>query len=181
MSDNENGIWVTSDVTYDGHYTAAVHVDDDHTVTLNKASAYAYATTVLAAAERADYDAAVAAQMAGKLGIPKDVVGQVVAELRNDRPPLADAATAPLRLQPGVSAKTGEPFLALFIGTTQIGQWDPTDARQHAMHVLAAIEAVELDKAYRRYLVDKIGIGPDRALNAIANLANFRHAAPGGS
>ena len=52
-------IWVRSNLTLDGDYVVTVELDEDTTITLNRADATAYANYVLEAAERASYDAAV--------------------------------------------------------------------------------------------------------------------------
>jgi hypothetical protein len=167
-------IWVTSDVTPFGNYQLAIHFDDDTSRILDRDAAYAYTATVLDACERADYDAAVIGQFTQAMSIPKDHAARFVADLRADRPPLDLAAIAPLELQPGVSAKTGDPFLAILRDGKQIGQWTTADARGHALHVLGAIHAVPLDAAYRRYLIGQVGIEPDRALNVVDDLQNHR-------
>jgi hypothetical protein len=171
---SETTIWVTSDVTPFGNYQLAIHFDDDTSRVLDRDAAYAYASAILDACERAEYDAAVARQLSRVLKMPEDLVGQVISDLRADRPPLDQAAISPLDLEPGVSAKSGRPFLTIYRSGRPIGQWEMSDARGHATHVLRALEAVPLDAAYRRYLVGQIGIEPERALNVVDDLANHR-------
>lgn len=167
-------VWVTSDLTPSGGYQLAIHFDDDTSRVLDRDAAYAYAATVLDAAERADYDAAVIRQFTRKMGTTKELAAHSVADLRADRPPLDLTAIAPLELQPGVSAKTGNAFLVIAREGRQIGQWSTEDARGHALHVLSALHAIPLDAAYRRYLIGQVGIEPERALNVVDDLQNHR-------
>jgi hypothetical protein len=174
VEQSNDGVWVQSDVTPSGTYILAVHFDHDHTRPLDHDAAYAYATTVLAACARAEYDAAVIAQMTRKVGTGLRAATELVGEMRADRPPLDDAATAPLRLEPGVSGSSRRPFLALHLAGKQIGRWDVADGRQHALHVLEGIEGVDLDAAYRRCLMAQVGLREKDALAVVGDLANYR-------
>jgi hypothetical protein len=73
-----------------------------------------------------------------------------------------------------VSAKTGDPFLAILREGKQIGQWSTADAQGHALHILQVLHVVPLDAAYRRYLIGQVNIEPDRAANVVDGLANHR-------
>lgn len=175
MPDTPITLWVNGAITEAGCYALAVFVDEDRAVTLDTRDAvYAYASTIIAACERAEFDAAIVAQMTRKLQMPVEMATSMVADLRSERPPLNEAAIAPFRLLPGVSATSGKPFLGLFVGGRQVGQWDPDDGRQHAMHIMTGAEVVELDTAYYRYMVEKVGTEPGRARSVISDLANFR-------
>lgn len=174
MTTKPTSIWVTSDVTPFGSYQLAIHFDDDTSRVLDRDAAYAYASTILDACERAEYDAAVIRQFTKKMGAQKTLAAHSVADLRADRPPLDLAAIAPLEIQPGVSQRTGKPFLALLRGVEQIGQWDMEAAQGHALHVLRAVHAIPLDAAYRRYLIGQVGIEPERAANVVDDLQHYR-------
>lgn len=164
-------IWVQSDRLPDGTYVAAIHYDADRSRVITPAEALRYVVTVHEAATRAEHDAAVVAQLTS-FGLDLRTVGQALAELRDARRPLDDAATAPLRLTPGVSADRGVGFLDIHIDDRHVGQWDPADARGHASDVLAVLAAVDLDTAYRGYLTDTIDLDRPQAENVVGALAN---------
>lgn len=173
MTDDRDAIWVQSDLAPDGStYVTAIHYDADQSRILTPETAYAYVNEVFRASVMAEHDAAVIRQLRAT-GVDLEAAAQAVATMREDRPPLNDAATAPLRLVPGVSLRTGAGFLALHVGDRQIGQWDPDDARDHATNVLAVQTACDLDAAYRRFLIGSAGIEPDRALAVVGGLAEF--------
>jgi hypothetical protein len=163
-------IRVQSDRLPDGTYVAAIHYDADRSRVITEADALRYVLTVHEAAARAEHDAAVVAQLTS-LGLDMPTVGQALAELRDARRPLDDAATAPLRLVPGVSADRGVGFLDIHIDDRHVGQWDPSDARDHAGDVLAVLAVVDLDTAYRRYLSETISLDQAQAENVVAALA----------
>ncbi len=172
---SDDGVWIKSEPSLDGStYMVTVEASDDLARVLTPDDALQYAWGVLAAAQRADYDAAIIKQLR-KLDLPLDAVGQMIADLRNDRPALDPAHTQPLRLQSGVNQKY-EPFLLLYIGGAEepAGQWTVHDARQHALTVLEVVSAAELDSAYYRALVGQVGIDGPRARNVVEDISNFR-------
>ncbi|MGI5292759.1 hypothetical protein ACQEVF_56940 [Nonomuraea polychroma] len=162
-------IWVRSDVTPDGIYTAAIHFSDDRSRVLDHDAGMRYVHAVVAAAARAEHDAAVVRQLTS-LGLPRQAVGEAVQSLREDRPPLDHTATAPLRLEPGVSGQTGEAFITVIIDDKPVGQWTADDARSHAVGVLEVFTAVDLDAAYRRYLVATVGLDLPTATAVVTGL-----------
>ncbi|WP_042400069.1 hypothetical protein [Streptacidiphilus carbonis] len=162
-------ISIVSDLAPDGRtYVATIHLDGDTARTLNRDQGIAWASTVLTAAAQAEHDALVIRQLAGKVGMALDLA--CVGDLRADRPPLDDAATAPLRLEPGVNAKM-EPFLALYINGEQMGQWTCQDAREHATGILEVMAAVDLDAAYYRFLTGSVKVDPPEARGIVGLLA----------
>lgn len=177
MSEDQ-GVMVRTDVAADGTYVVNIEFGPDHALPVDPQRAYRYAATVMAAAARAEYDAAVIAQLTHKLELPREEAAKVVAEMRDDRPPLDTDATAPLALEPGVSAFTGSGFLAVVIAGKHVGQWTPGDARHHAQGVLEAVEVADLDATYHRYLAGSIGIDSDRARAVIDDLASWREEEP---
>lgn len=172
--ENSATIWVQSDLLPDGTYVTAIHYNDDQSRVLDRQTGMAYVAEIFTAAVHAEHDAAVLRQLTS-IGVERATAGQAVVDLRADRPPLNDAATAPLRLAPGVSHRTGAGFLAVFIGDRQVGQWDPADARDHATNVLTVLTAADLDATYRRYLTSVIGIDTDRAQHIVGQLAAHIH------
>lgn len=166
-----NTILVQSDVLPDGSYVLAIHYGQDQSRVLTRAAALRYAAAVHAAATRAEHDAAVVAQLT-ETGLPRHALAGALIDLRNQRPPLNGKATGPLELNPCVSATHGHGFLEVRIAGRLTGQWTPGDARDHAGNVLDALEAVDLDTAYRRYLIKDIGVDPTTAAAAVGDLGN---------
>lgn len=166
---------VFSDVNPDGGYGVSVEFGEDLTRPLDRDSGWRYAQAVMTAAQRAAYDAAVVRQLRGVAdeGMPVDGAAKFVAELRGGRPPLPGEDTAPLRLEPGVSAFTGEPFLMVFIDGEAVGQWSVDDAQQHALHVLECLAAVDLDAQYHAFL-RRVGMPEHVARSTVGDLMRWR-------
>ncbi len=172
MSDE---IWVKSEPSLDGKtYVVTLEVDDDTAVALDRERATAYALGVLDAAHRAAYDAAVFRQLTATLRLDEPTAGQMLVDLRADRPAPDHWATTPLVLVPGVSAFTGKPFVAIEVKGKRVGQWSVEDTRQHALHVLESLVVADLDAGYHRALVGSVGIETWRARNVVADIANHR-------
>lgn len=140
-------LWVVSDVSPDGTYVLTIQTGDDIAVTLDRARALAYATTVMDAAARADYDAAVIAQLVAR-GISIKGAAELVADMRDDRPPLDPAVTEPFHFNPIVTAASREPAILLTLHGETVGQISTADAKGHAAHVLEVLAGVDLDAAY---------------------------------
>lgn len=174
--ENTSTVYVQSEPLADGTYVTAVHYGADRSRILDRQTAMAYVADIFTAAVRAEHDAAVIRQLLG-LGLDLETAAQAIADLRADRPALDDTVTVPFRLVLGVSAKTGNGFLHVHLNGVKIGQWDPRDARDHAVNVLTVLAAVDLDAAYRRYLIGTVGIDAARAGNVIADLATHLTAA----
>lgn len=173
MSD---AVWVKTEPAVDGStYVVTVEATNDVAVTLDPERATRYAWGVLDAAHRAAYDAAVLKQMTRKLKLDLSAAGQLVTDLRNDRPDLDHGATAPLILEPGVT-KTLKPFLKVSLSNGNVlGQWSFEDARQHALHVLESVKVADLDGAYHRALVGQVGIDSERARNVVDDVGSYRN------
>lgn len=167
-------IWVNSDLASDEEsYVATIHFNDDLSFPLTEEEGLTYASAVLRACASAEYDAAMLAQLTGKLKMPERMVGPMLVELREQRGPGTWQA-GPLILTPGVSVFNRAPFLRCEVPGDLTWQWSPAEAKQHARHVLEVAAAVEYDAAYRAFLIDKVGIEPERALNVVGDIANFR-------
>lgn len=170
MSD---AIWIKTEPSVDGStYVVSVEFSDDRAIVLTPERVLRYATTVLGAAQRAEYDAAVFAQMR-TLVTDDRAVAELITDLREDRPPLDDAATAPLGLVPGVN-REGKPFIAVHIDGKHVGQWDVPDARSHALHALETVEAAELDGHYFRALKGLVGLDENRARQVVEDIGRHR-------
>lgn len=176
MSDADEPVtvWASSDVAPDGMYVPTVHVGDDDIRALNRAQALAYAQAVLAVCERVEYESAVARQLRST-GMPLSMVTSVIAGLRQDGPAPADGVMEPLRLEGGVNGQL-EPFVGVFRARddARLGQWTVADGRSHALSVLRCTDAVELDAAYRRFLVSRVGVPPATAAAMVGDLGRFR-------
>src|SRR5262245_52634719 len=171
---DDGGVWVTTEDGDGGAYQLTVSFGDRHSRVLDREAAYRYAAGVLAACQRAEYDAAVIKQMTTTVGVDLVAATKLIAVFREDRAPLDHAATAPIRLEPGVSHRTGKGFLQIAVDGDTVGQWDAADGRSHALFVLECIEVAELDTGYRKLLVGAVGIDDQRARNVVHDLANYR-------
>jgi hypothetical protein len=165
-------VWVISDVAPDGTYVVSLHIGDDIAVTLDRSAALTYAAQVVDAITRARFDAAVFRQ---QVAITRDqgLAVSIIVDLRADRPPLPDLGM-PITFEPYVSGKTMEPGLYVHVKGERVGQWTADDADGHALHVLEVLAGVDLDAAYRRYLVGPIGLADDRARAVVGALAQHR-------
>lgn len=167
-------VWLRSELAPDlSHYVVTLEASDDVARILTPTTGLKYAAGVLAAAERADYDAAVIRQMGVGLKLPLDVAGQVVSDMRQDRPPLRDVDTHPLRFEPGVNME-GDGFLVVSLNDERLGQWTVEDARLHAMGVLQVIAVADLDATYFRTLVGLVGLDKGRASQVVGDLGKYR-------
>lgn len=170
MPDEEQGLWVVSDVTATGDYMAVVHAGPDLVVPIaDQRAAARYARTVMTAVEYARYDAAVFDQIraleeadpgasspsTGPAGMLR-AAAQVVNELRGQRPPIDHDGTWPLRFEPIVASQTFEPEISVFHGDDQIAALSTFSASQHAAYVLSVSVTVGLDQLYRDLLHDRL-------------------------
>lgn len=170
--DDEKAIWIKTEPSVDGStYVVSLELGDDRAVVMTPERAMAHASVILAAAQRAEYDAAVVTQMRDK--VPLEAIGQLVGDLRKDRPPLDGEAIAPMEVEPAVSAKA-HPFLVVSIAGEEWGQWAVPAARAHAMNLLEAVQAADLDAAYYRALTGLVGLEEGTARQVIEDLANHR-------
>lgn len=167
------GLWVQSDVMPDGTYAVTVSADADHVWVLDRPAAFEYARTGVEAAQRAEYDAALFRLLTEKMSLAKaDAAAVIGNDLRPDRPPLNDAATAPLTYLPGATGE-GKPFIHIHLNGEPWGQVSPRQLREHAMTVLEAPAAADLDAGLMRFL-KTINIDQNRAEQLIGDLANWR-------
>ena len=156
-------------------YVVTISAGEDVSKTLTPDKALKHAYAVLQAAHRAAYDAAVVKQLT-HIGVQQDHAGQMVNDLREDRPALNKKDLWPLWLEPGVSAFTGEPFIHVFVDGQMVGQWSFADAQAHATAVLGTVAVADLDSAYFLALTGLLNLDENRAHNVVADIANFREA-----
>ena len=167
----DDTLWVSTDPTPDGVYRVNLMWGPDKALVLDQETAMAHAREVLNAAAEAEYDAAVAKQLQAR-GVDQRAAAQMVVDLRAERPEVTP--TTPMRLVPGVSAFTGQPFIALHMDGKAIGQWSTADARQHALYVLMSVRVAELDSAYLRALRGAVGLDDATARAVVGDLATHR-------
>lgn len=173
MSD-EQKVWIKTEPTTDGSaYVVTLEASNDVAVTLNPDRALHYAWGVLDAAHRAAYDAAVFKQMLS-LVEDENAAGELIARLRDDRPPLESEKTHPMGFEPGVSLFTKDPFLVVLINGERVGEWTVDAAREHAMFVLESLAVADLDGGYYRALIGAVGLDENRARQVVEDVGNFR-------
>lgn len=172
MADQEPTVWVTTDLDQNGKgYRVSIAASDDVAKTLTPDVALKHAYAVLQVAQQAAYDAAVMKQLT-HLGVEHGDAARLIADMREDRPAANPKHLAPLELTPGVSAFTGEPFIHVGVQGEKVGQWDFKDAQHHALAVLGAVAAADLDSAYLRML-STMDLG-DKRFAVVNDVGNFR-------
>ncbi|MPZ66238.1 MAG: hypothetical protein GEU83_12215 [Pseudonocardiaceae bacterium] len=177
--DEDEGLWVRSEVMPDGSYGVGVSVEGDYAFSLNRDQAVAYAVACFTRATEADHDTAVL-RLLTQVGVPAKHAGQVVAnDLRPDRPD-EHTDTQPLRFtvavgrakHPRPDAGQFIPLLFLHLHDREIGQLTPSDLRDHGAAVLNVLAAADLDAALHRALTGTVGLDDDRARAIVGDLAN---------
>lgn len=173
MTDQGEGLWVSSEVSASGAYVVGLNVGADRAWTLDEDGAVRYARAALRVAHSADHDAAVI-RLLVKLGGQFEEAAKLVGyHLRPDRPPFDHDATKPLRFEPGVNPK-GRPFVKVILDGRLIGQLTPAEAIDHAVGVLEVVATVDLDAALYRLLVGQIHLDEDTARAIVGDLARYR-------
>jgi hypothetical protein len=170
-----SAIWVTSDINPDGSasYIVTVSATNDVALSLRADDAVRYVAAVTRAAVIARHDAAVVNQLRGPIGLdPKDA-GYTIVELRQDREPVQDDATAPMRFEPIISGSTFKPYVHVWAAGKRISQWTPEDCFEHAGYVMQTLAGADLDSAYYRYLTGVVGVPEQSARGAVADLGNY--------
>ncbi len=173
-TENAGEVWVKSDVASDGTYVVTIEAGPDDVRSLDRDAALRYAAAVLATAQRAEFDAAVLALLTNRLGLDLQAAGWFVGSLRNDRPAINPADTAPLVLEPGIAMRPPHPaFIKILIHGKVVGQWEVVDARSHALHVLETLEGADLDAGLFRHLM-AMDLDEGRARNVVADVLHWR-------
>lgn len=164
-------IWVHTQRTIDDRgWMVTVDFSDSHTIALDPEETQTYFETVLAAAARAEYDAAVLAQLAERTDLQHAQI--TVMNLRADRPPLPVIQGWDFR--GGVAARDRKGFVAAYFEGEEVFQMQVDAARGHAMHVREATIVADLDSGYRTALISTIGLDADTANAVVGNLAIHR-------
>ena len=173
-----DAVWVISDVAPDGTYVVTVQAGQDVALTLPPDRAVGYVLAVLAVCAAAEFDAAVVTQFT-RLGLSVEDAALSVRDLRADRPPVDPAATAPLLFVPVVKSRSRRPVIHLLVDGEVVGEWEPDEVREHAMHVLDAVVVADLDAGFRRFLVGTVGLDDETARAAVGDLQRHRLPAAG--
>jgi hypothetical protein len=172
VENTEGHIWVSSEVA-GGEYAVTVTFSPDQVVSLPTDKALAYARAVIEYAHRAEYDAAILAQLIDKGGLPVKTAAEYIADsVRPYRDPI-DTGTQ-LSLLPGISSDTMRPFLGIEIDGKRIGDWTVGDALEHGYAVLDTIAVAGLDHGYYKSLVERLGVDENRARAIVNSIAGFR-------
>lgn len=175
MNDEDEGLWVRSEVMPNGTYGVALNVGPDRSWVLNRDRVLAYAVSCFARATETEHDAAVFSALTS-LRLDDETVSQVITrDLRPDRPDEHED-TKPLRftIALGRSRSTRKivPLLQMHLdGMGEAGQLTPADLRDHAGGVLKALRAADLDAALHRVLIGTVGVPDHTARGLIGSLA----------
>lgn len=170
-------VWIRTEPTPDDSgYMVTLSVGEDSIVHLTPERAFGYAQVLLGHICRAEHDAAIVRQMRKVMGTDPDTmktIALLIRDVRDDRPPLDDEATAPLTFEPGVN-QSHKGFLTVSHRGEKFGTWGIKAAKSHALGIIEAVENANLDAAYVRALVGIVGIEKNRALNVVHDLVNYR-------
>jgi hypothetical protein len=165
---DDEGLWVRSEVMPDGSYGVGLNVGADRSWALNRSQAVDYAVACYTRATEAEHDAAVFGLLT-HIGLPQRAVAALLVDyLRPDRPD-DHTPTHPLRLTVAIG-RTLRPFLKMELDGQQVGELTVADLRDHAAAVLNVIAAADLDAALLRVLVGKIGLDDGRARAVVGSL-----------
>jgi hypothetical protein len=177
---DQRTVWVQSNLTGDRPSTVTIKIDDRPVRTCDRTEANDYAQAMLAYAQRAEYIAAMFRQLTEELGVAHPQAREIVQGILMGVPSIPARRTAPLvvKLAVGthvVRAVPGAPQGALLIelNGVRLGRWDVRRARAHALQVLDAVEAADLDTAYLRFL-NSMELGRDEAQEMVSGVAAFR-------
>lgn len=178
-ADRTQGLWVESDALPDGTYGVSVSVNGDRTWPLDRSAAMDYAAAVVKATTTAEHDAAVINLARNRLRLNLEAAAALLVPMRQRRPARIEALPR-LWLTPCVGERAG-PFVQIHVGDEnsleQAGECTPTDLRDHAAGVLAALAVVELDEVTRDILIAEFGLDAGGARQFVGTLAEHWPAA----
>jgi hypothetical protein len=177
QQDEVTEVWVKTEWDV-ARYVVVLETSDGYKRTLTPDRALAYAAGLYTAVARAEHMAAIMRQMTETLGLTREDARDTVLGLHDDLPPLNHKATAPMMFHPAVGLQDGKTVPVVMTGLEKndepSGYWTIEQAKEHALGVLDAVEAANLDNAYYRSLVGSVGIDENRAHHAVADLVNHR-------
>jgi hypothetical protein len=172
--ERDDGLWVHTMPMLDQRgYTVELTWKQDTAWTLTPDQAVAYALTCFDVAQRTEYDAAVFKLLRTLKLDPKSAAEFLHHELRQDRPPVADLHTAPLRFVPGVTI-AGKGFVDVHHKGEADGQLSPTQLRGHALVVMEAPMAADLDAGLLRALTGAVGLPLPQAQAVVEDVGRHR-------
>ncbi|SEF34464.1 hypothetical protein SAMN05421837_107400 [Amycolatopsis pretoriensis] len=178
--DEDDGLWVRSDVLPDGTYGVAVTVGPDCAFHLDRAQALEYAATCMSRATEAEHAVAVIRLLTERLKLGEDAAKTVV--MRDLRQQLVGDhdTTAPLRLVPAIgrnlnpaSPNRFTPIVVIELGGEQLGVLEPDAVRDHGEGVLNTMAGAVLDDRLFRYLTERIDLPADKARAVVAGLSEY--------
>lgn len=157
-----------------GTYRCNLNIDQDVSVPLDGPAATRHLHQIAAAVAAAEYDFALRDQTKA-LGMDDITAATFLSQIRAERAERTDEPVVPgLVFNPMVSALDGQPRLALQYHGNDVGRWEMSDAKEHMMAVLLALQVAQLDTSFLRAL-NRFGIEEGRARHVIHDLYNFRH------
>jgi hypothetical protein len=177
---DQRRVWVQSNLSGERPTTVTIKIDAYDVRTCGRAEARAYAQAMLGYAQRAEYIAAMFRQLTEELGVSHPQAREIVQGILMGVPSIPGRLTAPLVIKLAVGthvvrAVPGSPqgVLLIELNGVRLGRWDVRRARDHALQVLDAVEAADLDTAYLRFL-SSMELGRDEAQEMVAGVAAFR-------
>lgn len=170
-------VWVRSGVAAGGAYVVEFDAGPDVAWSLPPDAAVRYTLAVMRVANTADHETAVVRLTTGRLGLAHDLAVQALTDMRADRPPYDDEATAPLLFRPSTRLRgDGGMYPAVIVAAPGLpdGMWPVRDARRHALAVLDVLATADLDAGLFRWLTAMVGLEPDPARAVVDDLRSYR-------
>jgi hypothetical protein len=169
--DPEVTVWLNTQLQPDEQYIVTLSIGEDYAVELTVELALSHAVEVLRHVALADYAQAIRKQMT-RIGTEAEAVEDLLRSLV-PKLPLAAPVTA-LAMMPAINRKTGEPLLQLSFKDELLGVWTLQQARSHALGVLEAMLAADLDTSYRQVLMDVVELDGNTAAGVISDIGTQR-------
>lgn len=170
MINPDDGVWVNTAPDEDDTYFVTLSLDADHITRLDDETLNQWVAHVTSAATAAEHDSIVMTMLTKHAGVTKEAAGAIVFGAREVRK--LPESPLEVRLEPGVSAITGKPFLRLHHGNQAIGSWEVDDAKDHVYGVLAARASTILDSAVVAAM-KTIGLPRNTAVNFISAMGEY--------
>lgn len=172
---DENSMWIATEPTLDGtSFMVTIRIGQDRSFALTVDEAHAHARKIMDAVAIAEYDAAVVAQLKSIGKFEDDDIMAMLNDFRADRPPYDNTGTEPFEYLPGLGRTDMRPALLMKVEGKAWGSLDPERAKRHALGLIEATTAADLDAAYLRMLRGVVGVPEGTARGMVADLANHR-------
>lgn len=167
-----SGFWLFSDHDLNGGYTPSVAFGPDDVFPINDPTAYAEAVTRVAVT--AQHDSSVTRLLHEYVGIPLELVADVLLLLRDGNRARPAVEVLPgLTMTPVVSGRTLEPFIHIHVKGEQTSQNTVPEMLDHARGALEVSAAAKLDTRLFREVVNTLGMDSARAGAIVAHLSAF--------